>query len=220
MDAEELTAGLGIFREILGADVEGACRECLLDRNIDTADPCLIHAHMGDEVAAAIRDRDIHGLSQFLRLPLRRGNDPACIFQCDHNNLLQVRRRRAPRFVVQQLRCQHILWCHYRAISEARASITVVTFDDGRDGALHRERGAPYLAGARMTHRQLIFCGHAVIERPERQGLLLARAAPAPSIRRPARESATPTPASGGTSSWTSAVCAASACTCATATLR
>jgi len=104
MNAEELTAGLGIFRKLLGADVEGACRECLFDRDIDAADPGIIHAHMGDKVAAAIRDGDIHGLLQFLRLALRRGNDFARIFQCDHSDLLQVRRRLPPRFVVQQIR--------------------------------------------------------------------------------------------------------------------
>jgi hypothetical protein len=54
------------------AKTGGACRECLFDRDIDAADPCLIHAHMGDEIAAAIRDRDIHGLTQFLSFPLRR----------------------------------------------------------------------------------------------------------------------------------------------------
>src|ERR1700722_5478905 len=156
VDAEELTAGLGKFREVLGADVEGACRERLFDRDIDAADPCLIHAHMGDEITAAIRDGDIHRLPQFLRLLLRRRNDPAGIFQCDHNNLLQVRRRRPPRFVVRQLG-QHILQCHYRAISEVRASITVVTFDEGQDGALLlRTRRTPF-GGARMAHRQLIF---------------------------------------------------------------
>jgi hypothetical protein len=62
------------------AKTGGACRECFFDRDIDAADLCLIHAHMSDEVAAAIRARDIHGLTQFLGFPLRRGNDPARIF--------------------------------------------------------------------------------------------------------------------------------------------
>ena len=136
MDAEELAARLGVFRKILGADVEGARREGLLDRDIDAADPCLVHAYVGDEITAAIGDRDIHRLPQFLRLPLRRSNDPPGIFQCDHNNLLQMGRRRAPRFVFQQLRYPTFLQCGYRGIAEACALITAVAFDEGHGGVL------------------------------------------------------------------------------------
>src|SRR5271155_2548462 len=100
MDAEELTARLRIFRKILRTDIESSRCECLLDGNIDAAEPRFVHAHVSNEMAAGICDRDIHGLTQFLCLPLRRGNDPAGVFQCDHGYLSQLLMRcLAPRLV-------------------------------------------------------------------------------------------------------------------------
>jgi hypothetical protein len=39
MDAEELITGLRVLRKILGADVEGARGEGLVDRDVDAAEP-------------------------------------------------------------------------------------------------------------------------------------------------------------------------------------
>jgi hypothetical protein len=51
---------------------------------------------LGADVAWRFARRSDHEFGAF--------NSHARIFQCDHNNLLQVRRRRAPRFVVRRLR--------------------------------------------------------------------------------------------------------------------
>src|SRR6267142_5089828 len=42
---------------------------------------------------------------------------------------------------------QHILYCGYRAISGARASITVAAFNEGQDAALLLRRRNPILVG-------------------------------------------------------------------------
>src|SRR5262245_13127308 len=65
VNSEELPAGLGVRRQILGCYIKGAGSERLVDRNIDAADPGAIHAHVSDKVSAAIGYGDVHGLSDF-----------------------------------------------------------------------------------------------------------------------------------------------------------
>src|SRR5450755_4432869 len=86
VNAEELSAGLRMYSEVFGRDVEGARRVGLLLRNIDAADPSPVHAHMGHDVAALVSHCDVHGLSNFLRLLLGGRNHATRIFQfhCRH----------------------------------------------------------------------------------------------------------------------------------------
>jgi hypothetical protein len=79
VNPEELTAGLAVFREILGRNVEGAGGPGLVDRDVDAANPSFIHSHVGDQIAARIHHGDVHGLSNFLRLFLSGGNDSASV---------------------------------------------------------------------------------------------------------------------------------------------
>ncbi len=47
----------------------------LVDGDVDTGNPGVIHAAEGDQVTPIIHHRDIHVLSQFARLRLTRLND-------------------------------------------------------------------------------------------------------------------------------------------------
>src|SRR5205807_10342908 len=60
-DAEELAAGLAEAGEILGGDVEGPGGPGLLDGDVDAAEPGVLHALEGDEVATGVDDGDVHG---------------------------------------------------------------------------------------------------------------------------------------------------------------
>ena len=51
MYAEELSARLGVLGEVLGRNIERAGRKRLVDRDIDTTDPCTIHSYMGHQVS-------------------------------------------------------------------------------------------------------------------------------------------------------------------------
>src|SRR5664279_4299275 len=76
MNAKELSARLRMRGQVLGPDIERARGVGLLHGNIDAADPRAIHAHVGHEVAALVGHRDVHGLTDFLRL-LFGGRDHA-----------------------------------------------------------------------------------------------------------------------------------------------
>ena len=71
----------------------------LLDRDVDAAEPGPVHADVGDEVAAGVGDRDVHGLSDLRGLLLRRGDDPSCVLKRDHRessfNLVHSTRKAA-----------------------------------------------------------------------------------------------------------------------------
>jgi hypothetical protein len=84
MNTEELPPRLGVVSEIFGRDIEGARRESLVDGNIYTPDPGPVHTNMRDQIPAPVHHGDIHRLLDFLRLLLRRGNDPTRCFQIDH----------------------------------------------------------------------------------------------------------------------------------------
>src|SRR5438477_3027421 len=74
VDAEKLPAGLRMRSQVCGGDVKRARGISLLHRDIDAADPCAIHAHVGHNVAAGIRYGDIHQLADGSRFLLRRGD--------------------------------------------------------------------------------------------------------------------------------------------------
>src|SRR5271156_5076361 len=84
VDAIEVAAGLREGRQIAGGNIKGTGGEGFLDRNVDTAEPCAVHAHVSDEISAAIRDGDIHWLAHCGRFLLRRAYHFHCIVQCDH----------------------------------------------------------------------------------------------------------------------------------------
>src|SRR5882757_7684961 len=90
MDAEELTSGLRVLCKLLGADVEGSSRECLVDRDVDAAQPGAIHAHVRHEIAAFVRYSDVHRLPDLPRLPLCRRYYLSRICKRDHRFLLRV----------------------------------------------------------------------------------------------------------------------------------
>src|SRR5580658_1914858 len=71
VDAKEVAAGLREGRQIAGGNIKGPGGEGFLDRNVDTAEPRAVHAHVGDEIPAAIRDGDVHWLANRGRLLLR-----------------------------------------------------------------------------------------------------------------------------------------------------
>jgi hypothetical protein len=85
VDAKKLLARLAVFGELRGFDIESARRERFVDRDIDAADPGAIHAHMADEIAAAIDDGDVHWLTDFVRLAFRSGDDAARITKSNHD---------------------------------------------------------------------------------------------------------------------------------------
>src|SRR6266851_5323428 len=84
LDSEELTARLRILREILRRNIEGTGSECLVNRDIDAADPGTVHANVGNKVAPFVDDRNVHGMSDFTSLPFGGLNDFTCFLQRDH----------------------------------------------------------------------------------------------------------------------------------------
>jgi hypothetical protein len=86
VNPEKLSAGLGMRSQILRGNVKGARRVGLLHGNIDAPDPRAVHAHVRDDVAAFIRNRDVHRLANFLRFLFRRADDSPGVFQfhCGH----------------------------------------------------------------------------------------------------------------------------------------
>ena len=83
VDAEELVAGLGVFAEVFGGDVEGAGGPGLFDGDIDGAEPGVFHALEGEEIAAGVDDRDVHGLTDLFGLFGGGGDDAAGVGELD-----------------------------------------------------------------------------------------------------------------------------------------
>jgi hypothetical protein len=79
VDAEELAAGLRVWCEVFGGDVKGAGGPCLLDGDVDGADPCIVHADVRDEVSAGVGYGDVHGLADFSGFFFCGGDDAACV---------------------------------------------------------------------------------------------------------------------------------------------
>ena len=66
-------------------DVEGPRGVGLLDRDVDRAEPGLVHADVGDEVAAGVGDGDVHRLADLGGLLLGGVDDAAGVFEGDHS---------------------------------------------------------------------------------------------------------------------------------------
>src|ERR1700722_1579089 len=84
VDSKKLLAGLRMGSQVLGRNVECARGVRFFLGNIDTADPCSVHADVRHQVAASISDSDVHGLSDFRSLLFRRGYYASCICQTNH----------------------------------------------------------------------------------------------------------------------------------------
>jgi hypothetical protein len=78
------SARLRVGGQVLGRDVECARGVGFLLGNIDTADPCSVHADVRHQVAAFVGHRNVHGLSDFRSLLFRRGDYASCICQTNH----------------------------------------------------------------------------------------------------------------------------------------
>src|SRR5664280_2308228 len=79
MNAEELSARLRMRGQVLGPDIERARGVGLLHGTIDAADPRAIHAHVGNDVDDIVSHRDVHGLTDLLRLLFGRRDHAARI---------------------------------------------------------------------------------------------------------------------------------------------
>src|SRR5665213_1298471 len=84
VDAEELVAGLGVFAECLGFDVEGARGPGLLDGDVDGAEPGVGHALECEQVAAFVDYGDVHGLADFFGLGGGCRDDAASVCELQH----------------------------------------------------------------------------------------------------------------------------------------
>ena len=51
----------------------------LFDGDVDGADPCVVHADVGDEVAAGVGYGDVHGLADLGGFLFGGGDDAACV---------------------------------------------------------------------------------------------------------------------------------------------
>src|SRR5450631_2692318 len=86
VNSEELATRLQMLCEVLGWDIERAGGKCLIDRDVNAADPGPIHADMGNKISAFIDNRDVHRLSDFSRFLFSGFDNLACFLQCDHRN--------------------------------------------------------------------------------------------------------------------------------------
>src|ERR1700761_5277646 len=84
VDAEELSAGLRVGRQIFGRNVEGAGGVCLLDGDVDAAQPGVVHTHVRDEVSTLVGDRNVHRLADLLSLLFSGCNDSSGIVESNH----------------------------------------------------------------------------------------------------------------------------------------
>ena len=84
VNAEELIARLAVFSEFLGRDVEGARGECFVDRNINRADPGVVHADMSDQVGPLVDDGDVHRLADFRCFFFGGGDNAAGVGEFQH----------------------------------------------------------------------------------------------------------------------------------------
>jgi len=80
MNAEELASRLRMLRQFLRFDIECARRVSLLHRDIDAADPCVVHTNVRYDVSAFVSHCDVHGLANFRGFLLRRADYAAGVF--------------------------------------------------------------------------------------------------------------------------------------------
>src|SRR5260370_3140184 len=74
MNAEELAARLRMLRQFLRFDIKCARRVSLLHRDIDAADPCVVHTNVRYDVSAFVNHSDVQGLANFPAFLLRRAD--------------------------------------------------------------------------------------------------------------------------------------------------
>src|SRR3984957_10044085 len=89
VDTKEVAARLREGRQIPGGNIEGTRGECLLDRNVDAAEPRAVHAYVSDEIASAVRNSDVHGLANCRCFLLRGVFHFHCIVQSQHRGSLK-----------------------------------------------------------------------------------------------------------------------------------
>src|SRR5271170_5293754 len=77
VDAEELISRLRVRGEIFCGDVEGTGGPGLFDGDVDGAEPRVVHADVGDEVASGVGYGDVHGLTDFGGFLFGCGDDAA-----------------------------------------------------------------------------------------------------------------------------------------------
>src|SRR5579863_5467208 len=82
VNSEKLSSRLRMSSQVFGRDVESPRGIGLLDRDIDAPQPRSIHTHVRNQVAALIRNCNVHGLADFFGLLFSGGNHPARVFQC------------------------------------------------------------------------------------------------------------------------------------------
>jgi hypothetical protein len=79
MDAEKLTSGLGELGQIFRRNIKSPGCESFIDRNIDAADPGVVHADVRDQIASVIDYRDVHRLLDLFGLFFRCGDHSPCV---------------------------------------------------------------------------------------------------------------------------------------------
>jgi hypothetical protein len=97
VNAKELIAGLAMRGEILGSNIEGASGPRLVLRDVDTADPRLIHTDVRYQVPAGIHYGNVHGLADLRRFLFGGGDDSSCV--CEGNHYDSVTRPDLPRLI-------------------------------------------------------------------------------------------------------------------------
>src|SRR6478672_3519499 len=75
MDTEELIAALRVFAERLRLNVERPGSKCLVDGDIDAANPGTLHTFKGNQVCTCIHDSNVHRDTDFFCLILPCAND-------------------------------------------------------------------------------------------------------------------------------------------------
>src|SRR5258708_26972387 len=80
MNAEELASRLRMFCQFLRFNVKCARRVSLLHRDINAANPCVVHTNVRYDVSAFVSHCDVHGLANFTVFLLRLADYAPSIF--------------------------------------------------------------------------------------------------------------------------------------------
>src|SRR3984893_5793228 len=81
MNAEELASRLRMLCQFLRFNVKCARRVSLLHRDINAANPCVVHTNVRYDISAFVSHCDVHGLANVSGFLLRRADYAAGIFQ-------------------------------------------------------------------------------------------------------------------------------------------
>src|SRR6202163_3495220 len=86
MDTEELTSRLRMLCQFPRFNFKCARRVSLLQSDINTANPCVVHTNVRYDVSTFVSHCDVHGLADFRGFLLCRADYAAGIFQfhCGH----------------------------------------------------------------------------------------------------------------------------------------